>query len=102
MKPEIKQRWVAALRSGHYKQGPSALRRDDRFCCLGVLCDLAVQDGVANWFTIASGDYTSCLDEFERPPRPVLDWSGLGLAQRDVLVKHATDVMEQRAAAKKA
>jgi hypothetical protein len=51
MKPEIKQRWVAALRSGKYKQGRKQLRfmDDNSFCCLGVLTDLAVQDGVCRW-----------------------------------------------------
>ncbi len=32
--------WVKALRSGEYKQGKSYLRRGDRYCCLGVACDL--------------------------------------------------------------
>ena len=33
--------WAAALRSGKYKQGQTSLRpEEDRFCCLGVLCDL--------------------------------------------------------------
>lgn len=47
MNPEIKTRWVAALRSGKYKQGRRVLNRDDQeFCCLGVLCELAVEDGI--------------------------------------------------------
>lgn len=34
--------WVAALRSGKYQQGLSALRRvDNTFCCLGVACEIA-------------------------------------------------------------
>src|SRR5690242_19381506 len=39
MTPEIKQRWIAALRSGKYKQGTGTLRSEDgeRYCCLGVL-----------------------------------------------------------------
>jgi hypothetical protein len=41
---ELKKKWVAALRSGEYKQGQRGLRsrvdNEDRFCCLGVLCDL--------------------------------------------------------------
>lgn len=37
--------WLAALRSGKYKQGASALQRDGRFCCLGVLCDVADPTG---------------------------------------------------------
>lgn len=45
-----KERWVKALRSGEYKQGRAALRTaDDKFCCLGVLCDLAAKDGRMKW-----------------------------------------------------
>lgn len=42
MDPELKQRWVAALRSEGYKQAKNALRsrEGEAFCCLGVLCDL--------------------------------------------------------------
>jgi len=38
--PEIKAKWVAALRSGDYKQGHFQLRKNNEFCCLGVLCNL--------------------------------------------------------------
>jgi hypothetical protein len=46
MNPELKDKWVKALRSGEYKQGrgtmkESRLFRKSRFCCLGVLCDVA-------------------------------------------------------------
>lgn len=41
MNPEIKAQWIEALRSGEYKQAQKQLRTgDDRFCCLGVLCNL--------------------------------------------------------------
>jgi hypothetical protein len=47
MKTEVKALWLAALRSGEYAQGSQRLRHsDDTFCCLGVLCDLAVKAGV--------------------------------------------------------
>ena len=39
---ELREKWVAALRSGEYKQGRKLLMsdfaRDRRYCCLGVLC----------------------------------------------------------------
>ena len=46
----LKARWVEALRSGKYHQGTGRLRcqvpgQADRFCCLGVLCELLVEDG---------------------------------------------------------
>lgn len=37
------KKWVAALRSGEYKQGVRRLHTtnsEDKFCCLGVACDL--------------------------------------------------------------
>jgi len=40
MKKEIADKWIAALRSGEYKQGMGALHdtSNDSYCCLGVLC----------------------------------------------------------------
>lgn len=34
------KRWIKALRSGQYKQGKHQLHSGDKFCCLGVACDL--------------------------------------------------------------
>lgn len=46
MSPELKEKWVAALRSGKYKQGKKVLRTyENTFCCLGVLCDIANPNG---------------------------------------------------------
>lgn len=54
MKREIAKRWAEALTSGKYKQTKGRLQRTKPggkgepvgFCCLGVLCELAVADGV--------------------------------------------------------
>ena len=46
MDPAVKQMWIDALRSGKYKQGTGHLRVGDQYCCLGVLCDLAVQNQI--------------------------------------------------------
>lgn len=42
--PEIKARWVAALRSGDHKQSKHALRTENGYCCLGVLTHLLVDE----------------------------------------------------------
>jgi hypothetical protein len=43
---DIKRRWIAALRSGRYKQGRRKLNcNEEQFCCLGVLAEIAVEDG---------------------------------------------------------
>jgi hypothetical protein len=47
MNPDIKAEWIRRLRSGEYPQGLCALKsRDGTFCCLGVLCEIAVGLGV--------------------------------------------------------
>lgn len=38
---ERRKKWLRALRSGKYKQARSNLRDGNRFCCLGVACDLS-------------------------------------------------------------
>lgn len=46
---EVFDLWMKALRSGEYKQTEGRLRRDNSFCYLGVLYDLAVKDGGTPW-----------------------------------------------------
>ena len=43
MDATLKAQWVAALRSGAYRQGRVSLYTpgDDTYCCLGVLCKIA-------------------------------------------------------------
>jgi hypothetical protein len=53
---DVITRWIDALRSGEYHQGRAVLARFTtseqdgaipiRYCCLGVLCELAVQDRI--------------------------------------------------------
>lgn len=41
MDKELAVKWIEALRSGKYKQGRSRLKHSGRYCCLGVLCEVA-------------------------------------------------------------
>jgi hypothetical protein len=65
-------KWVAALRSGKYRQARKALTRDGGFCCLGVACDIS---GLVIWrgdTALAGGDAMHLS-----LPRAVRDWLGL-------------------------
>jgi hypothetical protein len=54
LKPDVKEKWLEALESGKYQQGQNRLRSvGNKFCCLGVLCDVLHPDG---WGT-ASGSW---------------------------------------------
>lgn len=54
MKPEIKQKWLDALRSGEYNHGTIALKRTRegghlQHCALGVLCEVHSQATGEQW-----------------------------------------------------
>lgn len=75
MNEEIKARWVAALRDPEAKQGRGRLGyADGRRCCLGVLCDLAVQDGVIEPPTVTTVPSVEAMVEGESE---VLIYDGL-------------------------
>lgn len=40
MNQEVKALWLAALRSGEYRQTRKRLHDDIGYCCLGVLCEV--------------------------------------------------------------
>jgi hypothetical protein len=40
MNPEIKTKWIEALRSGKYRQVMGVLKRGQGYCCLGVLREI--------------------------------------------------------------
>lgn len=49
MNKEIKEKWLKALRSGDYEQGEECLRKEEKYCCLGVLCDIIKKDLSLDW-----------------------------------------------------
>lgn len=83
--PKIKERWLVALRSGNYNQVQSILSDGHGgFCCLGVLCEIAVADGIIE---SKAADYDTAISyydpesSFDRDkstlPYKVADWAGL-------------------------
>lgn len=87
MNPEVKQKWIDALRSGDYEQGSEKLRGVNGYCCLGVLCDLYAQEHNTEW---EFRGYDELSDETNNPmdywyfdehseflPESVMNWAGL-------------------------
>jgi hypothetical protein len=86
LKPEFKTKWVAALRSGNYKQAYHSLVDWDpseqgprAFCCLGVGCvvsgvdpkdlinlNLPTRSHVDDWWDGDGGPYVSPYDPWVR------------------------------------
>jgi hypothetical protein len=81
----VVQEWITALRSGEYKQTQGVLNRVEStafetpqvgFCCLGVLCDLAVKAGVIDSGEVHSG-VTYYDNERGTLPLAVQEWAGV-------------------------
>lgn len=81
MKPEIAKIWVDALRSGKYDQGISVLRdKDNKFCCLGVLCELAVKEGIIDTPVLMDDNREYYIYEkhsYGVLPNNVQEWAGM-------------------------
>lgn len=83
MKRDIADKWIQALLSGKYKQGTNYLRTvDNRFCCLGVLCELAIQEGIIpqaklNHYYNNDVGYTYQDNYKSVLPDEVMKWAGM-------------------------
>jgi len=71
MNNAVKQSWLRALRSGDYHQGTGALKAGNKFCCLGVLCDLHRKKFGEDW---VGGQYEG-TDSYLPPS--VQEWAEL-------------------------
>ena len=75
MKQEIKEKWVAALRSGEYKQTKGYLHNEEGYCCLGVLANLWAKEKGLEW---KNSDGVYAMDGCEMQlPSGVVNWAGL-------------------------
>ncbi len=94
MNPEVKVQWVNALRSPDYKQGRNKLvqvndKGERLYCCLGVLCELAVDagtairmDGSQGYSGTARGNHDSNNGV---PPYTVAQWAGFPATDYNVV-----------------
>lgn len=103
MNPDVKRLWVDALRSGKFTQGYHVLSDGDRHCCLGVLCDLAIENGVPISKTLsveheyASEGYTyGSLYSYSKVSLPdeVMEWAGLEHSTPEVILPRGNASVE--------
>ncbi len=74
LKPQVKQRWLQALRSGKIKQARGKLRKkDNSMCCLGVLCNLHAESHPK--IAAKQTKKTSYMGDSSLPPVEVLKWA---------------------------
>lgn len=85
MRPEVKEKWIKALKSGDYQKAKGRLTAGgNQFCCLGVLCDLAAKEGLGRWEVphdeaIQEPVFIDVKKERADAvlPRAVVEWAGL-------------------------
>jgi hypothetical protein len=86
---EARELWVQALRSGKYQQGKGALHPEDLFCCLGVACEVFMQNGGKLILETHLGDNggkeISYNGHDDSLPRQVMAWLGLTSTIGDII-----------------
>ena len=90
MNPQIKQKWVDALRSGEYQQTQNRLHDENGFCCLGVLCDLYLKENQLEWELVNNGNYYEFQYKAKILPLSVREWVGVGEGNPLVNDGHST------------
>lgn len=112
LKPAVKELWLQALRSGDYKQGHGKLKTRAyggtvEHCCLGVLCDLAAQQGVVPFrYAAVSIEVVGCegLWRFGQQedhlllPKEVTQWAFESDIERDNWLNRNPLVVHQKQA----
>lgn len=83
MNPEIKAEWVKRLRSGDYEQGKGNLEMGGRYCCLGVLCEIAVEQGIAVKEIKEESRVAYYDREYVLLPNSVIKWAGVRSSNPD-------------------
>jgi len=78
---EVQKKWVAALRSGKYKQVKRHLKSNNGFCCLGVLCDLYGKEKEILW---EGEEKEMFLHKSTTLPEEVYVWAGLRGNEGDI------------------
>lgn len=75
MKPEIKARWVAALRSGEYEKNQGCLKDSKKncYCVMGVLVDLYIKETGESWKD--KEDEVGIASYALMPPPRVIEWA---------------------------
>lgn len=97
MNADIKSKWVEALRSGDYMQGQDYLLdieglEGNRYCCLGVLCDLYAQAHELEFSESTRERFKDCNPDgssMELPSLKVIEWAGL--TAHDPMVEYSKD-----------
>jgi len=109
MKPQVKEKWVSALRSGQYGQTTRILKtiNGDKasFCCLGVLCNLFIEENPDYAWNDSYGQrddsktYSSFVKKSEGGsladaslPVQVCEWAGI--ATNNPVIGHGLDAIQ--------
>lgn len=87
------QKWVDVLRSGEYEQGTGHLCKDDKFCCLGVACEV-YQSEFGDLRINTQHGMKHYDNDSGMLPKKVRDW--LGVPDDDILSNVKTDDVYDR------
>lgn len=100
MDPRVKNLWLEELRSGRHEQTRGVLcDADGHKCCLGVLADLAVREGVVESRPVPTHErglvsgYGESAESHTLPPE-IQEWAGLTSDSPRVSIPEGVEIGE--------
>jgi hypothetical protein len=96
MKPEIKEKWLEALRSGEYHQSKNGLYDGVGYCCLGVLCDIHSKETNIQWNPDPNvNGFYRYMGDCATLPTALVEWAGLPDDNPDVVVDDSSTSLSE-------
>ena len=91
MNPEIKTKWIDALKMGRignekFYQGFGGLHFEDYFCSIGVLCELYAQEKNLEWVKMEGTTYLAILGNHAHLPEEIRTWAGVDKKAEEQLI----------------
>lgn len=74
MKKDKLDKWLNALRSGAFKNIAGALRNNEGYCAMGILCEIS---GLSNWEPQKDCTRLKYLGQDKYLPKEVAEWAGM-------------------------
>jgi len=116
MNPRVKALYITALRSGEYEAGEYYLKANGEHSALGVLCSVAVMDGVVEWIPSHDEDGSYYVGkelnnillpaevlawaelkspQFELPSMTAKHYRSITMEEEDKTFKEIADIVEE-------
>src|SRR6267378_4900821 len=95
MKKSIAMKWIKILRNGEFKQIKGALENESGNCCLGVLCNMALIEGICDFTRINVETINAFDNAWVTLPCSVMKWAEIKTTDASFNFESLADINDQ-------